>query len=357
MVNNINHSNDSYMKNTFFDRASQMISKTLNTNKIFKNSKSWGKSVEKDKFQDIDLLESGFAREYITEECLSPTTTKGDTWTNCYVKRINKHQFKLYEDGTDRFLLSAKQINTTFYISQYEDFPELEGEPSNYFCAVLKKHPTLPNFKLFNCGCEGCDKGYMKYSCISNNIDIKNNSVGCAFDSFDLQTECVDRQLLADITHSIKRVKYVDADMRDLSIVLPAIMDDNRSRVVWCPRLNGDSTPSGTCPNSASKFVTSPTASNRKLSFVESREDRINIVSKLPEWNHDLNSLVLKFHGGRVLAASSKNVLLNEKNNSSTDLLQFGKSKKGKFILDFRYPIAPIQAFGISLSMCCWTIE
>ena len=31
-------------------------------------------------------------------------------------------------------------------------------------------------------------------------------------------------------------------------------------------------------------------------------------------------------------------------------ILQFGKSTTNKFVLDFKYPLSPIQAFGIALS-------
>lgn len=377
---------------SIFKHATKLFSQNFTTKRPpeLRRSISWGESIQKDKFEDIDLLESGFAREYLAEECLSPTDND-KRWTNCYVERVDKFQFKLFEDETNRFLLSAKQVDSTFYISQYEDFPELEGTPSNYYCAVLQKHPTLPNFKLYNCGCEGCDKGYMTYSCTprggnpssshsqsDSDPDSRNQQPSspqsssdvqthpATFDSateiFDCQQEPVDRQLLADIRHSIQRIKYVDADMRNLNVVLPGILPDRRSRVVWCPRQNGSTTRVNATPSreDSTRFVvTSPRSNNNLQTFVDdgTYDDRIELQSKLPEWNHDLESLVLKFHGGRVLAASSKNLLLGTKDDPTRGILQFGKSRKGKFVLDFRYPMAPVQAFGICLSMCAWSAE
>jgi hypothetical protein len=80
----------------------------------------------------------------------------------------------------------------------------------------------------------------------------------------------------------------------------------------------------------------------------------LELETKLPEWNNDIQSLVLKFNGARVLAASAKNFLMCEKGEKSKPVLQFGKCEKGKFVLDFRSPVAAVQAFGIALSVCNW---
>lgn len=348
MVNELSITTD-MPKVGFFGKASQLLSGSLAQQAQLQRTMSWGNSVKKEKFNDIDMLESGYAREYITEECLSPTVNEKE-WRNCYVQRVEKKKFKLFEDGTDRFLLSAKQVDDTFYISQYEDFPEMDGCPTNYYCAILKKTPNAPNFKLYNCGCEGCDKGFMKYTC--------NDEEGGSHEH-----EGADRQLLADISHMIKRIPQVDADMRSLDVTIPAVMEDKKSRVVWCPRQNGSDTPSGSTPRHDSgktHFVTSPSPTHKQLrSFDESNmtDDRCKLQSKLPEWNHDLKSLVLKFNGGRVLQASSKNFLIATSDQPNRGVLQFGKNKKGHFVLDFRYPIAPIQAFGICLSSCAWSVK
>ncbi len=39
---------------------------------------------------------------------------------------------------------------------------------------------------------------------------------------------------------------------------------------------------------------------------------------------------------------------------SDSPILQFGKFKKGIYNLDFKFPLANIQAFGIALSMFAW---
>ncbi|DBA04264.1 TPA: hypothetical protein N0F65_009499 [Lagenidium giganteum] len=328
---------------------------------ISQTSQAWGTSIRKEQFQDMDMLESGHAREYMAEECLSPTQSK--SWTYSTVERTNKHQYKMYWNN-DQFLLSAKQVGGTFFISQYEHFPDGDTEePTGHYCAVLRKVADN-NFKLYNCGCEGCDMSFNTFTC--NNVTEDANLTG----------EGADRQLLADITHYTKAAGVVGSEMRCFSIIIPAVMEDKRSRVVWCPRVSRAITPQGGTPRGAPQreLLTSPSPHNRqhKFSFDVPIGDRIKIGSKLPVWCPEVNSLMLKFHGGRIREASAKNFMLmvedepivtnalrNEVDPTGNNkiVMQFGKFSKAKFALDFRYPLAPIQAFAVGLSSCAWNVK
>ncbi|KAL0585229.1 hypothetical protein ABG067_004933 [Albugo candida] len=328
---------------------------------------SWGNSVKREKFQDMDMLECGHAREYLAEECLSPT--QSNNWTYTRVERKDKTEFRMYWNS-DQFLLSAKKIGGSFYISQYEHFPEAQASnsiPTENYCAVLRQ-VSDNNFKLYSCGCEGCDMSFNTFSCCNTN------------ESADLSPEGADRQLLADITHHTKLAGEVGSEMRCFSVIIPAIMEDKRSRVIWCPRLSRSVTPSRGTPRSAltRELLTSPSPRNKqnRFTFDDPTVDRIRIESKLPVWCSQVNSLMLKFHGGRIREASSKNfmLMLDEESIPKKDkvpksraldrcevdtdaqqvLMQFGKYSKSKFSLDFRYPLAPIQAFAIGLSSCAW---
>ncbi len=133
-------------------------------------------------FEDLDMLESGLAREYISDECLLPCPSQ-KRWTTCNVVKDGKTMFRMYlDDAHTRFILSAKRIGDSFYISQYETFPEsVEDVPDVYYCAVLRSYPD-GHFKLFLNGCEACDKVTDKYTCGAGDT-------------------CEDRQLLAEIRH------------------------------------------------------------------------------------------------------------------------------------------------------------
>ena len=238
-------------------------------------------------------------------------------------------------------------MDDNFYISQYEFFPEdTMGVPNSRFIAVVKRTVNTPNYKLFYCGCEGCDAD--SYTCTRDGgHDHKKN------DDED-GVVGVDRQLLADITHQKTRLDGVSAEERHIKVVLPAILSDKRSRVVWCPRVNGSETPTGTTPRkdaTRSVTVASPTThGSREWTYEELKSDRLLMLSKGATWDHELRSLSLKFeHEGRVQMGSSKNFLMvtGEKERA---ILQFGKNEKGRFSLDFRFPMSPIQAFAISLS-------
>lgn len=331
-------------------------------------TEAWGTTIHKEQFQDMDMLESGHAHEYMTEECLSPTQSK--SWTYSTVERTNKNQYKMYWNN-DQFLLSAKQVGGTFYISQYEQFPDTEGdEPKGHYCAVLRK-VSDHNFKLYNCGCEGCDMSFNTFTC--SNIHEEATAV----------LEGADRQLLADISHFTKAAGVVGSEMRCFSIQIPAVMEDRRSRVVWCPRLSRAVTPSGGTPRGTPQreMVTSPSPVNKRkhtFTFDAPTSDRIKVGSKLPVWCPEVNSLMLKFHGGRIREASAKNFMLMiedepmipmassdhdttgayvDPTGNSRVVMQFGKFSKSKFALDFRYPLAPVQAFAIGLSSCAWNIK
>lgn len=130
----------------------------------------------------LTLQESGHAREYITDECLLPCPTL-KRWSTCNVVKDGKTTFRMYLDETHtRFMLSAKRVGDSFYISQYESFPDsVDDVPDLYYCAVLRTC-SEGHFKLFLNGCEACDRKADKYTC----------GVG---------DRCDDRQLLAEINH------------------------------------------------------------------------------------------------------------------------------------------------------------
>lgn len=354
----------------FLEKATKMITDRLapaspldKIEVLAPASHAWGTTIHKEQFQDMDMLESGHAREYIAEECLSPTQSK--SWTYSTVERTNKNQYKMFWNN-DQFLLSAKQVAGTFYISQYEHFPDTESdEPSGHYCAVLRKISDN-NFKLYNCGCEGCDMSFSTFTC--SNIHEHASAV----------VEGADRQLLADISHYTKAAGVVGSEMRCFSVTIPAVMEDRRSRVIWCPRMSRAVTPSGGTPRGTPQreMVTSPSPHNKRqhrFSFEIPTSDRVKIGSKLPVWCPEVNSLMLKFHGGRIREASAKNFMLmvedepvsatpkgepvSSDNGANRVLMQFGKFSKAKFALDFRYPLAPVQAFAIGLSSCAWNVK
>uniref|UniRef100_A0AC34QX17 Tubby-like protein n=1 Tax=Panagrolaimus sp. JU765 TaxID=591449 RepID=A0AC34QX17_9BILA len=78
-------------------------------------------------------------------------------------------------------------------------------------------------------------------------------------------------------------------------------------------------------------------------------EELIVLHNKTPIWSEDTQSFVLNFRG-RVTQASVKNFQLIHEGNPDYIVLQFGRTNDSSFTLDFRYPLNPLQAFGIAMS-------
>lgn len=83
------------------------------------------------------------------------------------------------------------------------------------------------------------------------------------------------------------------------------------------------------------------------------RNSTIEVLrTKKPEWSPKQGSYVLDFNG-RVNTPSVKNFQLihaNVRTNQDELVLQFGKVDTDDFILDFRYPLNPLQAFAVAIS-------
>jgi hypothetical protein len=98
-------------------------------------------------------------------------------------------------------------------------------------------------------------------------------------------------------------------------------------------------------------------------------EDWTLLESRQPEWSDELGSLTMKFLGQRIADSSSKNFLLEAVEAAPsapgsgggtpsearggmycTPCLQFGKIANSRFSCDWRFPLSPIQSFGIFLS-------
>lgn len=77
--------------------------------------------------------------------------------------------------------------------------------------------------------------------------------------------------------------------------------------------------------------------------------EMVTLVNKQPKWNDAVGAYVLNFNG-RVTMASVKNFQLVSPEDEDTVLLQFGRTAKEEFTMDFQWPLSPLQAFAICLS-------
>jgi len=83
-------------------------------------------------------------------------------------------------------------------------------------------------------------------------------------------------------------------------------------------------------------------------------KDFIVLQSKQPKYNNQTGKYSLNFNS-RVRMASVKNVQLVYQGHEEV-LLQFGKTGKNDFILDFQYPFTPMQAFAFGLTSLAYKL-
>nr|XP_031315089.1 tubby-related protein 2 [Camelus dromedarius] len=74
------------------------------------------------------------------------------------------------------------------------------------------------------------------------------------------------------------------------------------------------------------------------------------LQNKAPSWSDDSGTYVLDFHG-RVTRASVKNFQIVHPDDPNYVVLQFGRVAPDAFTMDFCFPLCPLQAFAICLSI------
>lgn len=149
-----------------------------------------------------DVLEGGFSRNYLSDKCIKPPPRlrhASTPWTKCYVvvDKADKTKFRMYEQESKTFLLSAKLEEglACFFISQYPDFPDLPSEEITneshvgdpWFCCILRQQKNgdgenVPAYSLISRSCRNCDQRLSKYSCenLSCNTKWAGGTLGTA---------------------------------------------------------------------------------------------------------------------------------------------------------------------------------
>jgi hypothetical protein len=268
----------------------------------------------------LDMLESGYARESITKECLSPRDSP-EGFSRFVFKRVGKKIMELYTDkgnaAVDRFLLGAKRVGDTFYISPYRIEEGDENAVPSRVCAQLKKVPLVKGF-CYQLRLNAC-KGY-KYHVYENVCDGHDTD-----------------EVIASIFHKV--VFDRDADMTLRSVTMN-LQEASTAGSIW----------------------DIPAAIPAAQDNQEQRESGpLQLVTKLPKWIPRTQQLMQKFNGKRVRGSSSKNIILTADRNKEPDdqriAMQFGKNRKGFYVLDHTDPLTPLQGFAVGLSMCAWIGE
>lgn len=305
-----------------------------------------------------ELLEGGLVRDTTAHTVTSPVKVKSN-WKQFYIFKdhADKNIFKMYDQKSDAFLLSARRDKSTFWISQYECVPKLEERSSfNGVVKPVENYSTkIRKFQIFSFQCEHCDDTLQRYTCTHSDDEIDLTAT-------DSATTCsYQRQHFADVTHTDQFIVGSGVQARYMSCDIPHVNED-LTRVVWCPRTSKDTLEE----EARRKLEIDTMLKNVDISGGSSSggdDDGVDSLgkgitysldTKLPQWNDAAESLVMKFVGRRITVASSKNMLLKSKEDGK-NIMQFGKARTGKYHLDFKHPLSAIQAFGIALTTFAWT--
>jgi len=258
-------------------------------------------------------LEQGMLRENLSMDELGPTPPQSK-WRQSSVRKISKSKGRAYEMFTGgEFQFSARLNDAGEYLISLYRY-EQEDKRDRY-CAMLK--PTGKHgYTLFSCSCEGCDR-------VGKNQCQAQVCEECAIQGKTPEG----RQILARITQDVQWEESTGTDMRNLKIQVPKVNEDKETRAIWCPRSSEE----------------------------EQIDTSVELVTNLPRFSEQVGCLVMDFHGDRVKLASTKNFVMSTAKDSKP-IFQFGKSKAKTYILDHKFPLAPIQAFGIGLSMCTFRV-
>jgi hypothetical protein len=100
-------------------------------------------------------------------------------------------------------------------------------------------------------------------------------------------------------------------------------------------------------------FKDTPRRSPEQLDLAAGKGVGSTLVTRLPEWDETLQSLVLDFDG-RDLMGSAKNFQLADESSPNEAVLQYGKIGGNTFCLDFKAPLSIVQAFGAALTAASW---
>ena len=295
-------------------------------------------------FEDYALLEEGSAREFIGPDLLRPAAASGG-WVQCSLRRgpEAKTEFRLCEEKTGRFLLSARRVGDRFLISSYD--PQSSSRSSSP-CKRPRRVEKTPTKRaaaaaVLEPAATRASAGGQK----PNEGGIALTLTLCSSSGFDSP------EALATVWPSAKWSKEHQAEFRRLRISLPSPSAEAEAHYMYdlSPRLPARSRPAGDGAGDDEHREGAENPRGRKLL----------LANKVPAWSPQLSSLSLKFARKRVTCSSSKNFLVYTeadlrlpKRAAAADnaVFQLGKRAPRTFALDYQHPLSAIQAFGIALA-------
>jgi hypothetical protein len=258
-------------------------------------------------FDIADSMEKGLVRELVTD-FMQPLKRSSRLWRFHVVRSEDKLQYRLFADDGS-FLLCARVALEArlvmFFLYNPTDQEEALFDPARP-AFTMTYNESKSEWRLAQERCEYC-----------------------RFLPAHLSCSCHGKQQVTCVRHT--KTQVGDGVFNCMDAHIPGLYSDG-SRVVWCPMLGkGD--------------LATPPQDSLEVQ---------HLATKKPQWNDDVESLVLDFKGRNIMS-SAKNFQLALRQKPEHVICQFGKIGPSTFSLDFRYPLSVIQAFAFSMSTIFWT--
>uniref|UniRef100_A0A914GTD8 Tubby-like protein n=1 Tax=Globodera rostochiensis TaxID=31243 RepID=A0A914GTD8_GLORO len=184
---------------------------------------------------------------------------------------------------------------------------------------------------------------------------VRSNAMGTMFTIFDNGESPKKSSAIGDsVRRELAAVIYGTNILglkgpRRMTIIIPGIYVDQKNNYIR---------PLAVRPISEKDSILERYKTNRL-------DEMVVLINKQPVWNEDSQSYILNFHG-RVTEASVKNFQIvhsmhaqsydgRQQNARSIEpneyvIMQFGRIDDESFTMDVRYPLSPVQAFGIAMT-------
>jgi len=250
-------------------------------------------------FDFLDSMEKGLAHE-LTTDFMCPLPQTSWLWRFHLTRSSDQKEYRLFSDDGE-FLLYAKASPKSRSVKFFT------YDPEDKECSLFD--PDKPAF-VMKCNASTNQWRVVQERCDNCCYSPEHASCSC----------CGGRREVASIQHTCEDVGDGISHCLDVCI---ACGDFTYCQDTWVE------------------------SSNNGRNGVQ------RLVTKLPTWNDDLQSLVLDFTGRRV-SSSSKNFQLALEEDPDHVVCQHAKIGPHTFSLDFKYPLTAIQAFGIALTSLFW---
>eukprot|EP00931_Biecheleriopsis_adriatica_P004811 TRINITY_DN106422_c0_g1_i1.p1 TRINITY_DN106422_c0_g1~~TRINITY_DN106422_c0_g1_i1.p1 ORF type:complete len:373 (-),score=51.36 TRINITY_DN106422_c0_g1_i1:68-1186(-) len=258
-------------------------------------------------FEIADDLEGGNARETATD-FTTPLRRSSKLWRFRVVRSEDKLKSRLLTEAGEFLMYAETSLNSkcvSFFLYDPVDQHDRELYDSALPTFTMTFNEAKTEWRLVQERCDNCRMAPSHLSCTKRG-----------------------KQQLAVIRHV--QCEVGDGTSNCMDVFIPGLYDDGTT-VIWCPMLG----------------------KSDLADVADECLDKISIISRLPEWNEKVESLVLDFKG-RTVISSAKNFQLSLEVKPKHTICQYAKLSASDFGLDFKYPLSVIQSFGIAMSVIFW---